>query len=113
MEWRSTYIIYRINSETILEEVYHGDDLKKVKYWLRYIAQPGDVLCRTPIHAKHSHAGTTAEYRQHKGPGGKVLTNQEEWFQSARAKSPDLEFPEEQLRDPLVERRSELRRKLD
>jgi hypothetical protein len=100
MEWKSAFVVYRLNIESTLEEVYHCDDLKKAKYWLTYIAQPGDLLCRTPVHPKHSQKSKAAEYLQHKDRGGQCTTDTEKWNEQARAKGFDFKFPEEQLKAP-------------
>ena len=66
MDWKVPFIIYRITPDGKLEEVFFAEDFKAATYWLTYIAQPGDVLCKTPLHRKHSHASQRAEYWSHK-----------------------------------------------
>lgn len=100
MDWKSPFIVYRITAEGKLEEVFHANDLKKAKYWLTYIAQPGDVCCRTPVHPKHSQASKTPEYWSHKESSGSPSSNPESWTQYAKDKKFDLNFPTEQLAPP-------------
>lgn len=97
MEWKSPFVIYRITPDAKIEEVFHTDDMKKAKYWLAYIAQPGDLLCRTPLHPKHTQKAKAPEYWQHKDLGGKPCSEEAKWQEMARAKNFDFKFPEEQL----------------
>lgn len=100
MEWKSHFVIYRIDVNSRLDEVYHTDDMKKAKYWLTYIAQPGDILCRTPAHAKHSQKNKSPEYWQHKDRSGKCSVEAEKWNEYARSKGFDFKYPEEQIKAP-------------
>ena len=96
MEWKVPFIIYRVNPGAGLEEVFHCHDMKKAKYWLQYIAQEGDVLCRTPIHPKHTKSIKTAEYWSHK-EGRSTVSKENVWKEFAAAKNCKVVFPEEQL----------------
>lgn len=100
MDWRSPFIVYRISGNGKLEEVFHAEDIDKARYWLTYIAKPGDVLCKTPKHPSHSGAGKSAEYWSHKEPSGTPLAKEEAWKALAEAKGGTVEFPEEQQRSP-------------
>jgi hypothetical protein len=70
------------------------------KYWLTYIAQPGDVLCKTPIHPKHSKASPQPEYWSHKESSGSPITNEQDWRKHAERKNFDGTFPPEQMKQP-------------
>ena len=94
MEWSTPFVVYRVSSEGKLEEVYHAVNMKKAKYWLTYIAQPGDVCCRTPVHPKHSQASAAPEYWGHKESSGTTSTNREAWQEENQNVE---EFPNEQL----------------
>lgn len=96
MKWKTPFIVYRITAGGKLEEVFHCYDLKKAKYWLSYIAQIGDVLCRTPLHPKHSKKTNAAEYFQHKEDAGKTMMSEELW---KKTKQGEANFPEEQLQE--------------
>src|SRR5215210_2892891 len=98
MNWTTPFVIYRITNEGKLDEVYHAGDLKMAKYWLQYIAQPGDVLCKTPVHPKHSKSGTRAEYWSHKDTGGPA-TNEDQWRSHASKNHCSADFPDEQQRN--------------
>ncbi len=102
MDWSSPFIVYRINAEGKLEEVFHAEDLKKAKYWLTYIAQPGDVLCKTPKHPKHSGQSKTPEYWSHKDSSGTPMTKEDAWKNFAKSKTQIVEFPCEQTKAPVT-----------
>lgn len=96
MDWKSVYIVYRITANSELLEVFHCDDIKKAKYWLQYIAQPGDVLTRTPIHPKHSKATKRPEYWSHKETSGQPCSQEQKWNAFTKKINFTLPFPEEQ-----------------
>ena len=96
MDWTAHFVIYRIGAENKLEEVYRADGLKQAKYWLTYIAQPGDVLCKTPVHPKHSKNSARPEYWSHKAQSGTPASKEEEWQLIAKAKNCEQLFPESQ-----------------
>ena len=96
MSWNRPFVIYRITAEGKLESVYVCDDIKQAKYWLNYIAQPGDVLCRTPAHPKHSKGSNRPEYCCHKEQSGSSATEESRWREFAKHRAGEVEFPEEQ-----------------
>jgi hypothetical protein len=98
MEWTVPFIVYRIGLEGKLEEVFWAKDLKQAKYWLTYIAQEGDVLCKTPVHPKHSKKAPIPEYWSHKEVHGQPCTNEEEWRRIASSRNCQVDFPSEQLK---------------
>lgn len=102
MDWISPFIVYRINEEGKLEEVFHAEDLKKAKYWLTYIALPGDVLCKTPRHPKHSGVSKCPEYWSHKDCTGIPMTGEKAWKEYAKEKACLVEFPSEQIKSPSI-----------
>lgn len=93
MEWQKPLIILRVNASGKLEPVYVPEDIKKAKYWLTYIAQTGDVLCKTPLHNKHSRTSEAVEYYSHKEQSGKVASNEEQWKGVATQMGWDSVFP--------------------
>lgn len=101
MDWSTPFVIYRINAENKLEEVYHAQDIKQAKYWLTYIAQPGDVLCKTPVHPKHSQGTKRPEYWSHKAESGTPAAKEDEWQNIAKQKNFSEPFPEEQQK-PVI-----------
>lgn len=101
MDWSSPFIVYRITAEGKLEEVFHAPDLQKAKYWLTYIAQPGDVLCKTPKHPRHSGKSKTPEYWSHKETSGTPCSKEADWLEIAKQKACQPVFPEEQLKESV------------
>ncbi len=93
MDWKTPFVIYRISPEGKLEPVHVAPDIQKAKYWLTYIAQPGDVLCKTPLHPKHSKKASIPEYYSHRTESKTVVTNEEEWKSFAAGKKWDQQFP--------------------
>ena len=79
MSWPTPFVVYRVAAGGKVEEVFRAKYLKEAKYWLTYIAQPGDVLCKTPIHPKHSGSKTNPEYWSHKDRSGKLGTDESQW----------------------------------
>ena len=96
MTWTAPFIIYRINEQAHFEEVFHTADMKKAKYWLTYIAKPGDVLCRTPAHAKLA-LSKTPEYFQHKDAKGQLSSLADGWKTFAKSKNCEAPFPSDQV----------------
>lgn len=96
MDWTEPFAIYRISADGKLEAVFLCSDMKKAKYWLTYIAQPGDVLCRTPAHPKHSKATKRPEYWCHKEQSGTSSIEEQRWKDFAKQKNCEIIFPEEQ-----------------
>lgn len=97
MSWSSPFIIYRLLPDGKLEPVFVCEDMKKAKYWLTYIAQPGDVLCRTPAHPRHSKQSGKPEYWCHKEQSGTSSTEESRWKQFVQQKSGEVQFPEEEV----------------
>lgn len=96
MDWTAPFVVYRITAEGKLQQVYVAEDFQKASYWLTYIAEAGDVLCKTPIHRKHSHTSQKAEYWSHKGPGRTPETDLECWKGMANKKNFSGDFPDNQ-----------------
>ena len=102
MEWTVPFIIYRVNNEGQLVEVFHAPDIKAAKYWLSYIAEPWDVLCRTPLHPKHSKHSNAPEYWSHKELSREACTEELVWRKFADKRNFTGRFPEEQSHVPTA-----------
>jgi hypothetical protein len=94
MNWSSPFIVYRVSADGKLQEVFHAQDLKKAKYWLTYIAHPGDVLCQTPAHPKNP--GDEPKYWSHKHQSGTSSSDQKNWEQFAKKQQWQQSWPKEQ-----------------
>ena len=92
MDWNSSYVIFRIKDGKA-EVIFTPDDLTKAKYWLQYIAEPFDVLCKTPAHPKHSKKNELPEYWSHKEESGKPAYSEDQWKNWAKRHGWDESFP--------------------
>ena len=100
MEWSKPFIVYRVSESGQLEEVYHAEDIRQAKYWLTYIAQPGDVLTKTPVHPRHSGESPSPEYWSHKEASGKPSRDEAGW-RSQVAETNFESFPTEQIKEAV------------
>ena len=98
MDWKVPFVIYRVTPDGKLEEVFLAEDFKAATYWLTYIAQPGDVLCKTPLHRKHSHSSQHAEYWSHKDSARDPIVSEDTWKKLIAERHFNGEFPEEQAK---------------
>jgi len=94
MEWKSPFIVYRIDGSGKLSEVFHSTDLQKAKYWLSYIAEIGDVLVKTPAHPKNDSG--KPQYWSHKERSGQAVTAEEKWLKMHSLTTFDSVAPSEQ-----------------
>ncbi|GEM_PF-6735790 len=80
MEWKGKYLVLRPdNAQSEYTEVFECDEISKARYWLRYIAQVGDVLFLTPLHPDSS--SVTLRYHSHKVSSGSIEANPTKWGQ--------------------------------
>jgi len=100
MEWNVPFIVYRMTEDNQVVEVFHCQDITKAKYWMTYIAHPGDVLVKTPLHPKHSKATKICEYWSHKDRSGKTVIDLKRWSEMLSEKNLAPVFPEEQQSVP-------------
>lgn len=96
MSWTTQFIVFRLAPEKNITEVFECDDLQKAKYWIKFIAEAGDVLCRTPLSPKHSKKSTQPEYWCHKEASGQPATDEQTWKKQIQQTWPDFEFPRSQ-----------------
>jgi hypothetical protein len=99
--WNLPYVVFRISGEERVREVFATTDFQKAKYWMTYIAESGDVLCKTTKHPKHSKKGESPEYWGHKEQSGQMISNEKDWIEHF-AKNPNFTFPGQPTR-PLEE----------
>lgn len=97
MEWTFSYIVYRLDSDNSVTEVFHTNEIQKAKYWINYIAQEGDVLVKTPAHPKHTKETKIAEYWSHKEKNGKAVSDLARWMAFLKTNKLEPKWPEEQL----------------
>jgi hypothetical protein len=72
------YVFCRITGPGTTEFVHSAAGIKDAKYWLTYIAQPGDALCQTPAHPKYNGNGEPTYYA-HLVKRGSIAYNEAEW----------------------------------
>lgn len=99
MDWKAPFVVYRITDDGKLQQVYVAEDFKAASYWLTYIAEAGDVLCKTPLHKKHSHSTQKAEYWSHKGSDRTPVTDEERWKKIVSQRNFDGDFPDHQIEE--------------
>ncbi len=95
--WEVPFVVFRHRGDGQFAEVFQTSDFKKAKYWLTYIAEVGDVLCKTPQHPKHSGASQAPEYWGHKEKSGGMSSNENEWRDEVLRKSTPV-FPTSPLK---------------
>lgn len=95
MDWLTSYVVLRFTEECRFCEVYETNDVRKAKYWLGFIGEEGDVLCRTPKHQKFTGDTMAPEYCCHKegtGTGG-IFADERRWRERCLRGTPDLLLP--------------------
>lgn len=97
MNWTAPFAIYRVSPQGEIIQVHVAADIKAAKYWLTYIAQPGDVLCKTPAHPKHSKSSLKPEYWAHKEVSGSSTISEERWVRIAKDRNCSFAFPEGEI----------------
>jgi hypothetical protein len=93
VEWTVPFVIFRPKEGGQYEEVFQTSDFKKAKYWLTYIAEVGDVLCRTPNHPKYGGTAPIPEYWSHKVSAGTLETDKKKFIKHSTANDKSF-FPE-------------------
>ena len=93
MSWTDTFVMYRPTPQGGLTAVFQTSDFKKAQYWMKFIAQVGDVCCRTPTHPKHTKGTQLAEYWCHKEASGAPATSEDAWKTIAQSLKCEPEFP--------------------
>ncbi|MDD2943810.1 MAG: hypothetical protein PHC51_12700 [bacterium] len=78
MSWEKSYAIVRVSAEGQSSVVHQAETLKDSKYWLNYIALPGDCMFQTPKHAKQK-GSDGLEYFAHLEARGKILYDEAKW----------------------------------
>ena len=101
MKWTTPYVAYRVSKinekNSLIDEIYHGSDIKAANRWMKFISQQWDVMCKTPLHPKHSKGSEKAEYYSHKVGSGDVAQDEKGWSEYAKSLNFDLSFPAEQM----------------
>jgi len=94
MKWNNPFVVYRVAADKSVTQVFETADLQKAKYWIKYIAEVGDVLCRTPVSPKHSKKNEQPEYWCHKISSGSSVSDENAWHDKIKETWPDFNFTE-------------------
>jgi hypothetical protein len=86
------YIIVRISDEGSAAVVYETDTIKSARYWLNYIALPGDAIFITSAHPKYNGSGKPT-YQMHLVGRGKLGHEESEWRKLVPHAAPELNLP--------------------
>ena len=78
MSWNKPYIIIRIAADGSVTKVHEAEKMKDARYWLTYIALPGDAIFQTPAHPKHE-GGEKILYLAHLISRGSVGYDETSW----------------------------------
>ena len=89
-EWKA-YITVRVSPDGVAEVVHQADTIKDARYWLSYIAMPGDALFTTPSHPKYVGDGTPS-YMSHLVCRGKTEHDIAAWKKQVPTAAGELKF---------------------
>jgi hypothetical protein len=93
MAWENAYILIRVDENLQARVVHSANTLKDARYWLQYIAEPGDALFTTPVHPKYSGDGKPA-YMSHLLARGKIEYAEEKWKAQVTGGQMQIQLPE-------------------
>jgi hypothetical protein len=82
MNWEKPYVILRTKEGGECEQVHEADTIKDARYWLNYIAEPGDAIFKTPAHPKHENSDKL-EYKAHLISRKDIGYDEQSWLQMA------------------------------
>ena len=82
MNWAHPYVIVRTKEGGEVDIAHTSETLKDARYWLNYIAEPGDALFETPAHPKHA-GGQGLTYKAHLIGRKEVGYDESAWLQMA------------------------------
>ena len=88
------YIFLRIDEQGVASAVHSANTIKDAKYWLSYIAQPGDALFQTPKHPKYKGIGTPTYYA-HLVKRGVLAYDENQWHLQVQKDGSQIKFPDD------------------
>jgi hypothetical protein len=80
-------MIVRVNEGAAPEIVHSAATMKDARYWLQYIALPGDAMFKTPAHASCNGAGSCV-YQAHLRARGKIEHDEKLWVSTTLKGTP-------------------------
>lgn len=90
MSWKSPYIIVRV-TDGVATVIHEAALVKDARYYLQYIAQPGDALFQTAAHPKYSGSGGPT-YQGHLLKRGNIQHDEAAWLALILKKGEQLSF---------------------
>ncbi len=78
--WTTPFIILHTHEDGECKLVHEAETLKDAKYYLSYIAEPGDAIFGTPIHPQHN-CGNRLQYKAHTIVRKEITYNEQQWLQ--------------------------------
>ncbi len=94
MSWNTEYIIIRTDASGCAQIVHEARSIKDSRYWLQYIALPGDAIFTTSLHPKYSGNGTPL-YSAHLVSRGKIEHDEAKWRKQVLSSGVELQLPTE------------------
>ena len=96
MAWETPYIIVRTNEQGKALIVHTGQKLKDTRYWLQYIALPGDAILKTTEHPKYDGQGGAPSYYAHLKSRGDIQHDEAAWKAQVTPEGGSLVLPSSQ-----------------
>jgi hypothetical protein len=91
MQWAKPYIVVRITPDGSTSKVHETEKIKDARYWLTYIALPGDAIFQTPAHPKHE-GGDKILYKAHLIARGNVSYDENAWHKMVNTNGKAIEL---------------------
>lgn len=88
----SPYIVLRTDAQGIAYVVYATDKIKDARYWLNYIAQPGDGLFHSSSHPRYAGNNGKPEYKSHLVGRGNIAYDEKQWLALNKILDSQLRF---------------------
>ncbi len=91
MAWNTAYIIIRLDQNGVANIVHQADAIKDARYWLQYIALPGDAIFATSAHPKFTTAANPV-YQAHLLSRGKIEYSEMNWKKMVKKEGAEIAF---------------------
>ena len=93
MEWKNAYVLVRPERNGTLNVVHTAEQLKDARYWLQYIAEPGDAIFVTPTNPQYKGKNGEPTFMSYLVSRGKLDHSEPAWKRQAfEAKDAELSF---------------------
>jgi hypothetical protein len=78
VSFKSAYVVVRVTPEGVVSVAHTANTIKDARYWLQYIAEPGDAVFQTPAHPKYA-GGGDLKYQSHLVKRGEIVYDEAKW----------------------------------